>query len=92
MSHVPARKISVLKSKERKSLLHLGPIVKAPKNIVNISSIAGKSSQRVARLINLSNQELQIKNYRENLGLDPTPPAWLLGGEPRGRNQQKKSN
>jgi hypothetical protein len=38
---------------------------------------------RVARLVNLSDQEKLIRTYRENRELPPDPPAWMLGGEAR---------
>jgi hypothetical protein len=38
---------------------------------------------REARIISLTREELRIRTLRENLGLDPNPPAWILSTEPR---------
>ena len=40
---------------------------------------------RLDRLIFLSEQEKQIRTYRENRGLPADPPAWILGTEPVSR-------
>jgi hypothetical protein len=37
---------------------------------------------RVARFVDLSDQEKEIRNYRTNIDLLPDPLAWLLTGEP----------
>jgi hypothetical protein len=39
---------------------------------------------REARLMELSEQEAKVRNYREFRGLSPeTFPAWIIGGEPK---------
>jgi hypothetical protein len=38
---------------------------------------------RAARLINLSDQEFNIRRYRENRDLPAEPPSWITTGEPR---------
>jgi hypothetical protein len=42
-----------------------------------------RERDRVSRLRELAAQELQIRLYRENLGLNPEPPAWILSTEPK---------
>jgi hypothetical protein len=42
-----------------------------------------READREARIVALTRQELKIRTFRENLGLNPDPPAWILSTEPR---------
>lgn len=42
-----------------------------------------RENERVGRLHDLAVQELQVRTFRQNLGLNAEPPAWILSTEPK---------